>query len=321
MTDPDAHQPDQAPPGPGEERRATGRRDRRAHQDEVAPPELLVVTGMSGAGRSTAADALEDLGWFVVDNLPPALLPRLADLSSLARDAVPRVAVVVDVRSRAFFADIRRSLDELGALVQTPKVLFLEAADDVLVRRFESSRRPHPLQGEGRVLDGIAQERALLRDLRADADVVIDTSALNVHQLADKVARTFSGGEAPGLRTTVMSFGFKYGLPVDADLVVDCRFLPNPHWVPELRPLTGRDQAVSDYVLKEHGGEEFVDKFADVLRLVTAGYLREGKRYATLAVGCTGGKHRSVAVAEELGRRLAAQGVEATVVHRDVGRE
>ncbi|MGN6330797.1 MAG: RNase adapter RapZ [Motilibacteraceae bacterium] len=321
MTDPDAQQPDPAPPVPGEERRAAGRRDRRAHEAEVAPPELLIVTGMSGAGRSTAADALEDLGWFVVDNLPPALLPRLADLSSLARDAVPKVAVVVDVRSRAFFADIRRSLDELGALVQAPKVLFLEAADDVLVRRFESSRRPHPLQGEGRVVDGIDKERALLRDLRADADVVIDTSALNVHQLADKVARTFSGGEAPGLRTTVMSFGFKYGLPVDADLVVDCRFLPNPHWVPELRPLTGRDAQVSDYVLKEHGGEEFVDKFADVLRLVTAGYLREGKRYATLAVGCTGGKHRSVAVAEELGRRLAAQGVEATVVHRDVGRE
>ncbi|MGN6242388.1 MAG: RNase adapter RapZ [Motilibacteraceae bacterium] len=276
---------------------------------------------MSGAGRSTAADALEDLGWFVVDNLPPALLPRLADLSSLARDAVPKVAVVVDVRSRAFFADIRSSLGELGALVQSPKVLFLEAADDVLVRRFESSRRPHPLQGEGRVLDGIARERELLRDLRADADVVIDTSALNVHQLADKVARVFSGGEAPGLRTTVMSFGFKYGLPVDADLVVDCRFLPNPHWVPELRPLTGQSEAVADYVLKEHGGAEFVDKFADVLRLVTAGYLREGKRYATLAVGCTGGKHRSVAVAEELGRRLAEQGVEVTVVHRDVGRE
>ncbi|HEU4676072.1 MAG TPA: RNase adapter RapZ [Motilibacteraceae bacterium] len=318
----DAHQPDPAPPVVGEERRTTGRRDRRAHESDVlAPPELLIVTGMSGAGRSTAADALEDLGWFVVDNLPPALLPRLADLSSLARDAVPKVAVVVDVRSRAFFADIKSSLGELAALVQPPKVLFLEAADDVLVRRFESSRRPHPLQGEGRVVDGIAQERGLLRDLRADADVVIDTSALNVHQLADKVARTFSGGEAPGLRTTVMSFGFKYGLPVDADLVVDCRFLPNPHWVPELRPLTGRDAQVSDYVLKEHGGEEFVDKFADVLRLVTAGYLREGKRYATLAVGCTGGKHRSVAVAEELGRRLASQGVEATVVHRDVGRE
>ncbi len=283
--------------------------------------EVVIVTGMSGAGRSTTANCLEDLGWYVVDNLPPALLPRLVDLARHTRGGVPRVAAVVDVRGRAFFADLQDALVELRHLGTEPRVVFLEAADEALVRRFESSRRPHPLQGEGRIVDGISDERALLRDLRGEADILIDTSDLNVHQLAAKVAQAFEAAGAPRLRATLMSFGYKYGLPVDADLVADCRFLPNPHWVPELRPQTGRDRAVKDYVLSQPGAMEFADGYADVLRIVVEGYQREGKRYATIAVGCTGGKHRSVAMTEELAGRLAAGGVDVAVVHRDLGRE
>nr|WP_269204431.1 RNase adapter RapZ [Motilibacter deserti] len=280
-----------------------------------------MVTGMSGAGRSTAANTLEDLGWYVVDNLPPSLLPRLADLASRTAGSVPRMAAVVDVRSLAFSLDLRAALEDLAGVGMTVRTLFLEAADDVLVRRFESVRRPHPLQEGGRILDGIQAERRLLEDVRGDADVVLDTSALNVHQLADAVRRAFDEAASHGVRATVMSFGYKYGLPVDADLVVDCRFLPNPHWVPTLRPQTGQDPDVRDYVLSRPGAREFVDRFSDVLGIVTDGYEREGKHYATLAVGCTGGKHRSVAISEELARRLRAAGAEVTVVHRDLGRE
>lgn len=286
-----------------------------------AAPDLVIVTGLSGAGRTTAADALEDLGWFVVDNLPPALLPRLADLGGRTRGAVSRIAAVVDIRSRDFFADLRTALTELTIEVGRPRVIYLEASDEALVRRFEGSRRPHPLQGAGRVLDGIAQERALLGDLRAEADIVLDTSSLNVHQLSARVAAEFETSAPPRLRATVMSFGFKYGLPVDADLVVDVRFLPNPHWVPELREHTGQEAVVRDYVLSRPGAGEFVDRYRSVLEVVTAGYLREGKRYLTLAVGCTGGRHRSVAIAERLGRLLAADGHDVRVAHRDVGRD
>jgi UPF0042 nucleotide-binding protein len=283
--------------------------------------ELLIITGMSGAGRSTAAKVLEDLGWYVVDNLPPALVPRLADLGRRTRGGVPRLAAVVDVRSRSFSADLDGSLEQLGSGPGRPRVLFLEASDEALVRRFESVRRPHPLQGSGTVLDGIREERALLRDVRGGADVVIDTSALNVHQLAGKVADAFAGQARQRLRATVLSFGFKYGLPVDADLVADVRFLPNPHWVPELRPHTGQEPAVSDYVLARPGAAEFLDRYVEVLRIVTEGYQREGKHYATVAVGCTGGRHRSVAMSEELGARLRALGLDVSVLHRDVGRE
>ncbi|WP_425472966.1 RNase adapter RapZ [Vallicoccus soli] len=277
---------------------------------------------MSGAGRTTAADALEDLGWYVVDNLPAALLPRLAHLGASTGGAVERIAAVVDVRSLSFTSDLRGSLDELRAeLGVQPSVIFLEAADDVLVRRFESSRRPHPLQGNGRILDGITEERRLLAPVRELADLLIDTSALNVHQLATKVVENVDGGATAPLRATVMTFGYKYGLPVDADLVVDCRFLPNPHWVPDLRPLTGQDEPVSSYVLDQPGASEFLDRYTDVLRIVADGYRREGKRYVLLAVGCTGGKHRSVAMAEELSARLLAGGVDVTLVHRDLGRE
>jgi len=289
---------------------------------DAAPhlPELAIITGMSGAGRSTTANVLEDLGWFVVDNLPPALLPTLAELGGRARGDVARIAAVVDVRSGSFFADLTEALGRLAVRGSDPRIVFLEASDEALVRRHEAVRRPHPLQGEGMLSDGISRERAMLRDLRADADIVLDTTNLNVHELAAKVVQSFEQ-VSPGLHVTIMTFGYKYGLPVDADLVLDCRFLPNPHWVPELRPLTGQDPAVRDYVLAQPGARPVLDSYEQVLALVGEGYLREGKRYATVAIGCTGGKHRSVAMAEELVARLAAGGVDATVVHRDLGRE
>ena len=283
-------------------------------------PDLAIITGMSGAGRSTTANVLEDLGWFVVDNLPPALLPTLAELGGRSRGDVARMAAVVDVRSRAFFADLTAALAQLAADGSDPRIIFLEASDDSLVRRHEAVRRPHPLQADGRLVDGIAREREMLRDLRAEADIVLDTTDLNVHELGAKVLAAFDQDE-PGLHATVMSFGFKYGLPVDADLVVDCRFLPNPHWVPELRPLNGTDEPVRAYVMAQQGADEFLDTYERLLTIIGDGYQREGKRYATIAVGCTGGKHRSVAMTEELARRLAGHGVEASVVHRDLGRE
>ncbi len=284
-------------------------------------PELVIISGMSGAGRSTAAKCLEDLGWFVVDNLPPALIPTMVDLGARSQGNVARIGAVVDVRGRQFFDDLLTSLDELEKRGVRLRVVFLESSDDALVRRFESVRRPHPLQGDGRIVDGIALERDLLRELRGEADLVIDTSNLNVHQLRAKLDAQFADHDEPELRATVMSFGFKYGLPVDADLVVDCRFLPNPHWVPELRARTGTDADVADYVFQQPGANEFLNGYAELLRIVTEGYRREGKRYMTLAVGCTGGKHRSVAMSERLTKRLIADGVETVLVHRDMGRE
>ena len=282
---------------------------------------MTVITGLSGAGRSTAAKCLEDLGWFVVDNLPPSLLPTMAELGGRAQAAVSRIAAVVDVRSRGFTSDLQTAIDDLKRRGLSPRVLFLEASDETLVRRFEGVRRPHPLQGDGRLVDGIAGERELLADLRGAADLVLDTSRLNVHELRAQVSSALGLEEETSLQATVVSFGYKYGLPVDADAVVDCRFLPNPHWVPELRPHTGRDGPVRDYVLGQPGALEFLDGYTTLLRLVTTGYLREGKRFATLAVGCTGGKHRSVVMAEELGRRLAEEGIDVRVIHRDLGRE
>ena len=288
-----------------------------------APPvQLVVVTGLSGAGRSTAAKALEDLGWFVVDNLPPGLLAPMLELGTRVQGEVDRIAVVADVRSRAFSADLRSALEEVARRGVQARVLFLEAADEVLVQRFDSVRRPHPLQGESRLVDGIDRERALLRDLRGEADLVVDTTGLNVHQLRAKVVAAFGEGrDAQELQLTVLTFGYKYGLPVDADLVLDCRFLPNPHWVAELRPKTGLDAAVRDHVLSQTGATEFLDRSEGLLRLLAEGYVREGKRYALLALGCTGGKHRSVAMAEQLRVRLAGTGIDAAVVHRDLGKE
>ncbi|HWG93819.1 MAG TPA: RNase adapter RapZ [Mycobacteriales bacterium] len=288
--------------------------------------ELVVVTGMSGAGRSTAAKTLEDLGWYVVDNLPPSLLATMVDLGTRSAGAVGRIAVVVDVRSRAFTTDLQAALADVARHGVAARVLFLEASDEALVRRFESVRRPHPLQGDGRLVDGIARERSLLRDVRGEADLVVDTSLLNVHELRAKVVAAFGDEEeSDRLHLNVLSFGYKYGLPVDADIVVDCRFLPNPHWVPELRPRTGQDPEVRDYVLGQPGAGEFLDRAEGLLRLLFEGYRREGKRYASLAVGCTGGKHRSVAMSEQLAQRLAGDGpdgaVEVTLTHRDMGRE
>ncbi|MEU5701907.1 RNase adapter RapZ [Streptomyces aurantiacus] len=288
---------------------------------ETAIPELVIISGMSGAGRSTAAKCLEDLGWFVVDNLPPALIPTMVELGARSQGNVARIAVVVDVRGRRFFDNLRESLADLETKNVTRRIVFLESSEDALVRRFESVRRPHPLQGDGRIVDGIAAERELLRELRGDADLVIDTSSLNVHELRAKMDAQFAGEEEPELRATVMSFGFKYGLPVDADLVADMRFLPNPHWVPELRQYTGLNEEVASYVFNQPGAKEFLDRYAELLHLIRTGYRREGKRYVTIAVGCTGGKHRSVAMSERLAARLVSEGVETVVVHRDMGRE
>jgi UPF0042 nucleotide-binding protein len=283
--------------------------------------DLLIVTGMTGAGRSTAAKALEDLGWFVIDNLPPQMLAQAVRLIDDDEDSPTRIAVVVDIRSRGFFAHLRDTLETMAADGPRPRILFLEASDEVLVRRQEAARRPHPLQHGARLLDGIRSERTRLRDLRGDADVLVDTSNLNVHDLARTVDAAFSEFEKPVVRATVVSFGFKYGIPVDADMVVDMRFLPNPHWVLELRPKTGLDPAVSDYVTNQPAATEFLDRLLALLETVYVGFLRERKQYLTLAVGCTGGKHRSVAMSEALGARMRDQGVEANVVHRDLGRE
>ncbi|MGH8773675.1 MAG: RNase adapter RapZ [Jiangellaceae bacterium] len=283
------------------------------------PTELLVVTGMSGAGKTATTGTLDDLGWFVVDNLPPSLLMELVDTVTV-RTGQRRIAVVADVRGGVFFGELRGALDELATRGVRPHVLFLEAGDEALVRRFESSRRPHPLQGEGRVLEAIKGEREELAELRAGADLVIDTSLLNVHELAGRIRTAFSGPDV-GFRAIVVSFGYKYGLPADADVVADMRFLPNPHWVPELRPQTGRDAPVRDYVLGQLGATDFLDQYAGLLRLMSDGYLREGKRFVTVGIGCTGGKHRSVAMSEALANRLREQGVETLVVHRDLGRE
>jgi UPF0042 nucleotide-binding protein len=286
-----------------------------------AAPDIVVITGMSGAGRSTAAKSLEDLDWFVADNLPPGLLPTMIELARRAMGAVPRVAAVMDVRSRAFSTDLQSAIGELAARGAKPRVVFLEAGDDTLVRRFESVRRPHPLQESGRVVDGIAAERTLLRGVREEADLVIDTSGLNVHELRARMHAAFGAEAQAALRVNVVSFGYKYGLPVDADMVADCRFLPNPRWVPELAPMTGRDEPVRDYVLSQPGAAEFLASYVAALRIVLDGYEREGKRFVTLAIGCTGGKHRSVAMAEQVASQLAGTGPSVQVLHRDLGRE
>ena len=289
---------------------------------EPAGIEIVLVSGLSGAGRSTAAKVLEDLGWFVVDNLPPELIATMVDLGSRARGEVTRMAVVMDVRSRAFTADLGTVLKDLDTRGYKPRLLFLEASDPVLVRRFEQVRRSHPLQGGGRLVDGITAERELLRPLRESADLVVDTSTVAVPQLRATLERAFGGELAQRTHVTVVSFGFKYGLPMDSDLVVDVRFLPNPFWIPELRDKTGRDEPVRDYVLSQEGCGEFVDRYLELLGLVGAGYRREGKHYITVSIGCTGGKHRSVAISEEIARRLAdSSGMTVSVAHRDLGRE
>ena len=290
--------------------------------DIVAPAgEFLLVTGMSGAGRSTAANALEDLDWYVVDNLPPQMLRPLLDLSQRAGGALPRVAAVVDVRGRELFGTLPEAMRAIREGSDT-RVLFLDASDEVLVRRFESVRRPHPLQGEGTLLDGIRLERARLAPIREAADIIIDTSEFNIHQLATTVVDMFSEEGDARHTVTILSFGFKYGAPPDVDMIADMRFLPNPFWNEDLKHLTGEDAAVSDFVLDQEGAREFLDSYSQALAPVYAGYQRENKRHSTIGIGCTGGKHRSVAMSLALAERLRElPGVAVRVRHRDLGRE
>ena len=289
--------------------------------DSTRKPELLVVTGMSGAGRSTVGNALEDQGWYVIDNLPPQLLGPISDLFSLSKANLPRIAVIIDVRGGEFFNELTSHIEQLRDREINVQLLFLEASDAALVKRFESVRRPHPLQAEGTIVDGINAERHELLSLRESADIVFDTTELNVHQLTNRVAEAFTT-TASGLKVNVMSFGFKYGLPADADLVADARFIPNPHWKEELRAKTGNDIEVSKYVLEQPDVEEFISSYVAALKLVLAGYRRENKRFATIAIGCTGGKHRSVAIANRIAEILAAEDdIKISVKHRDLGRE
>jgi UPF0042 nucleotide-binding protein len=287
----------------------------------MSKEETLILTGMSGAGRSTVAHALEDLGWYVVDNLPPALLPALVSKGTGPQGK--ELAVVVDVRGGEFFDELNHALDELKKSNSAYRLVFLDATDQALVQRFESTRRPHPLQGKDRIVDGIAREREKLEDIRSQSDVAIDTSNLNVHQLEKRIGEIFGAGKLQGIRINVLSFGYKYGIPVDSDLVLDCRFIPNPHWDPELRPLTGLTPQVSARVLSSDGVSDFVQDYVHLVHSMIEGYMREGKKYVTIAVGCTGGKHRSVAITQEIARQLNEMGSEISAhpTHRDVGRE
>jgi UPF0042 nucleotide-binding protein len=280
--------------------------------------EFVVITGLSGAGRSTVADAFEDLGWFVIDNLPTTLIEKVVELAVAPGSSIDRVALVVGTgRHRENVIPV---ISDLRRAAESVKVLFLDATDDSLVRRYESTRRRHPYtEGTGTLADVIAQERAQLDEVRSHADVVIDTTNLNIHQLRARIVERFSGAEPDGgMRTTLLSFGYKHGIPVDADLVFDCRFLPNPHWVEPLRPLTGKALAVRDYVLGQDAAGPFLDRVDDLLEFLLPEYVAEGKAYLTVAIGCTGGRHRSVAVSEELARRLRQHGHAPTVEHRDI---
>ena len=274
---------------------------------------------MSGAGRSTAARALEDLGWFVIDNLPPSVLNSALNDVKL-QGVASHIAVVVDVRGGKLFSNLDKALAEVKKDNWEVRVLFLEASDVSLVRRFEGSRRPHPLQGDGRVLDGLQNERELLGDLRANADVVIDTSDMSSPGLRSVIEKTFESDVAT-FQATILSFGFKYGIPVDADFVFDVRFLANPFWEEDLKKLTGLDKKVQDYVLKQEGAENFSKTIIELINVTTPGYVREGKKYVTVAIGCTGGKHRSVTIAEKVAQELKSNGAKVRVVHRDLGKE
>lgn len=283
--------------------------------------DVTVITGMSGAGRSEAANVLEDLAFFVIDNLPPALISKVAELAK-GGERPKRYALVVDVRSGAFMEALESALNELRAMGARTRVLFLDASNETLVRRFEATRRRHPLAEGDRVVDGIQRERALLEELKGRADIIVDTSNLNVHQLRDRLRELFAEQPEEGLlQPNLVSFGYKHGLPLDVDLLFDCRFLPNPHWVEELRPLTGLEEPVRRYVLEQPDSEKFLDELTRLLDLLLPGYVREGKSYLTIGIGCTGGHHRSVVISEELGKRLRAEGYAVRVHHRDVDRD
>ena len=300
----------------------TGEDTHRPTGDPGSGIDVVLVTGLSGAGRGTAAKVLEDLGWYVADNIPPELIARMVDLGLAAGSRITQLAVVMDVRSRGFTGDLEWVRKDLATRNIHPRVLFMEASDEILVRRYENNRRSHPLQGNQTLAEGIAAERAMLAPVRASADLIIDTSTLSVRSLRENIERAFGGEAIAQTSVTVESFGFKYGLPMDADMVMDVRFLPNPHWVDELRPQTGQHPAVRDYVLSQPGAMEFLQTYHQLLDLVVDGYSREGKRYMTVAIGCTGGKHRSVAITEALAASLDEnQQLSVRVLHRDLGRE
>ncbi|GAB4096231.1 RNase adapter RapZ [Brachybacterium horti] len=293
--------------------------------DEPAGPasrgDVVIITGLAGSGRETAAHALEDMGWYVVYNIVPQLIPRLVELHASAEGRDYRVAVVVDPRSGPFFAELSDVVAELRRSQHRLRLVFLTADEATLVRRFDSVRRPHPLQGEEGVLEGIRREREMLAAYRRMADLVIDTSPLNVHQLTMKMRAAFGTSAETRLTVTMLSFGFKYGIPLEADHVSDVRFIPNPYWVPELRALRGTDQPVSDFVLRDANAGEFVEKYLEMITPALRGYVSENKHFTTLAIGCTGGKHRSVAVAERIGEELRRAGHAVRIRHRDLGRE
>ncbi len=283
--------------------------------------DVTIITGMSGAGRSEAANVLEDLGFFVIDNLPPQLITKVAELAR-GQEHVARYAMVVDVRSGDFLDALAGALRELRVEGGIARIVFLDASDEVLVRRYEASRRRHPLSDSDRVSDGIARERGRLEALKGEADVIVDTTGLNVHELRDRLCELFAeeSADRTQVQTSIVSFGYKHGLPLDVDLVFDCRFLPNPHWIEELRPRTGLDDAVREYVLGQRDTKLFLKELDRLFALLMPAFEREGKAYLSIGIGCTGGRHRSVTIAEELARLLRQRGRPTTVHHRDVGR-
>ncbi|BDR53067.1 nucleotide-binding protein [Bombiscardovia nodaiensis] len=300
------------------EEQAGGQQEAAAAQPPKEGFEVMLITGMSGAGRTRAADSMEDMGWYVVDNLPPKLLVPMVDLMTSSGSHIRRLAAVIDVRSRAYFDDLNAVLGHLDDLGVKCRILFLDATDEVLIQRYESVRRPHPLQGSGRLIDGVRQERKLLEHLKERADVVIDTSHLTVHQLSTRLYDSLLGKGPSTVAVHIFSFGFKYGLPIDADFVADVRFLPNPFWVPELRELNGRDQPVHDYVMASQGAKDFLDSYSQAIMTAIRGYASEDKHFVNIAIGCTGGQHRSVAMSEELANRLRAKGLDVTVSAREL---
>ena len=293
----------------------------RRSKEAATAPGILLITGLSGAGRSEAARSLEDVGYFVVDNLPPTLLPKMAELAA-SPGGPSRVAIVVDVRGGVFFGELSTALEELREQRVPSRIVFLDASDDDLVNRYEATRRRHPLAPADRVAEGIRKERLMMESLRADADLVIDTSGLTPHDLRDRIREIFATAPPEaGLLVTVVSFGFKYGSPRDADLVMDVRFLPNPHWIDELRPLPGSNQKVREYVEGQQEYGAFMKQLEALLDVVVPGYVDEGKSYLTVAVGCTGGRHRSVVVADDLAEYFRERGHRVSVDHRDIDRD